>query len=111
MCVNKKKRRKNGTYKRNRKRSVSDVTTFSIRVDREFMDSYRRILKRNKILYNKRKIIVEPVIGTIKSVLRFRRFALRGLEKVKSEWNLITTVYNLMKIRKIIIEGNKSFGY
>ena len=76
--------------------------------DKKFMDSYRRILKRNKILYNKRKSIVEPVIGTIKSALRFRRFALRGLEKVKSEWNLITTVFNLMKIRKIIIDGNRS---
>ena len=41
-------------------------------------------------LYAQRKHIPEPVFGIIKSVLGFRQFLLRGLNKVRGEWNLVT---------------------
>ena len=49
-------------------------------------------------LYAARKHIVEPVFGQIKHVRGFRKFLLRGLEKVAAEWNLICLTHNLLKI-------------
>lgn len=48
--------------------------------------------------YRLRKQVVEPVFGQIKSAMGFRRFLLRGLEKVEAEWDLITTAHNLRKL-------------
>jgi len=49
-------------------------------------------------LYAKRKQTVEPVFGIIKSVLGFRRFHLRGLERVSTEWSLVTLAYNVKRL-------------
>jgi transposase len=49
-------------------------------------------------LYAKRKQTVEPVFGIIKSVLGFRRFHLRGLERVSTEWSLVTLAYNVRRL-------------
>jgi len=49
-------------------------------------------------VYARRKCIVEPVFGQIKHVRGFRRFLLRGLKKVRAEWNLICLTHNLLKI-------------
>ena len=49
-------------------------------------------------LYAARKHIVEPVFGQIKNVRGFRKFLLRGLEKVAAEWQLICLTHNLLKI-------------
>jgi hypothetical protein len=70
--------------------------------DRDFLAEYERVMVRDKGLLAERKSIIEPVIGLIKSHLRFRRFLLRGLEKVKGEWSLIAVVHNLIKIWRII---------
>jgi hypothetical protein len=50
--------------------------------------------------YAKRKTTVEPVFGNLKANLRFQRFSRRGLEAVSSEWRLICTVHNLLKIHR-----------
>ena len=42
-----------------------------------------------KKLYAQCKHIPEPVFGIIKSVLGFRQFLLRGLDKVRGEWSLV----------------------
>jgi transposase len=47
--------------------------------------------------YRRRKMIVEPVFGQIKEAMGFRRFRLRGLRKVRGEWNLVTTAHNILK--------------
>jgi transposase len=49
-------------------------------------------------LYAARKHIVEPVFGQIKHVRGFRKFLLRGLEKVEAEWQLVCLTHNLLKI-------------
>ena len=51
-----------------------------------------------KSLYKLRKQTVEPVFGIIKEVLGFRRFSLRGLEKVTLEWTLVCVSYNLKRL-------------
>ncbi len=54
--------------------------------------------KAGKDLYGLRKQTVEPVFGIIKEALGFRRFLMRGLEKVDLEWTLVTTSYNLKRL-------------
>lgn len=44
--------------------------------------------------YEKRKETIEPAFGIIKSVLGFRQFLSRGLEKVSIELDLVMLVYN-----------------
>ena len=51
-----------------------------------------------KAIYARRKAIVEPVFGQIKQARGFRRFMLRGIEKAQSEWSLICTGHNLLKL-------------
>ncbi len=41
---------------------------------------------------------VETVFGHIKHNMAFRRFHLRGLEKVKTEWGLVSIAHNLRKL-------------
>lgn len=64
------------------------------------IDKMRRRLrgKDGRALYAKRKCTVEPVIGIIKSVMRFRQFLLRGLNKVQGEWNLVTMAWNIKRM-------------
>ena len=51
-----------------------------------------------KALYRLRKQTVEPVFGIIKEVMGFRRFLLRGREKVWLEWTLVCVSYNLKRM-------------
>jgi hypothetical protein len=48
--------------------------------------------------YRKRKWPAEPPFGWIKYVLGFRRFRLRGHQKVKGEWQLVCAALNLKRI-------------
>jgi transposase len=48
--------------------------------------------------YRRRKAIVEAPNGWIKSVLGFRQFSLRGLEKVRGEWKLVCLALNLRRM-------------
>jgi transposase len=54
--------------------------------------------KKGRETYSKRKAIVEPVFGQIKEARGFRRFSLRGLGNVMSEWDLICLTHNLLKL-------------
>lgn len=49
-------------------------------------------------LYRMRKAIVEPVFGQIKDARGIRRFLLRGLAKVRAEFDLIALTHNLLKL-------------
>jgi hypothetical protein len=49
-------------------------------------------------VYKLRKAVVEPVFGQIKEARGFRRFLLRGLEKVQAEWQMICATHNLLKL-------------
>ena len=60
--------------------------------------AHRLQTREGKQLYALRKHTPEPVFGIIKSVLGFRQFLLRGLDKVRGEWNLVTMAYNLKRL-------------
>ena len=49
-------------------------------------------------LYARRKQMVEPVFGIIKSVMGFRQFRLRGLKSAQGEWTLVTMSWNLKRM-------------
>ena len=53
---------------------------------------------KGRCTYARRKAIAEPVIGQLKEVRGFRRFLLRGMEKVPYEFDLICLTHNLLKI-------------
>lgn len=48
--------------------------------------------------YKLRQQTIEPIFGIIKEALGFRRFSLRGLAKVNTEWTLVTLAYNLKRL-------------
>ena len=60
--------------------------------------AHRLKTKIGRELYKLRKQTVEPVFGIIKEVMGFRRFSLRGLEKVSLEWTLVCVSYNLKRL-------------
>ena len=51
-----------------------------------------------KARYALRQTTVEPVFGQIKETRGIRRFRLRGLFNVASEWKLICATHNLLKL-------------
>jgi transposase len=54
--------------------------------------------QEGKARYALRKSTVEPVFGQIKEARGIRRFRLRSLPKVTSEWKLICATHNLLKL-------------
>lgn len=65
---------------------------------------YRRQARENLTsetgiaLRKKRSVDVETVFGNIKQNMRFRRFHLRGLAKVNTEWGLVCIAHNMRKL-------------
>jgi len=60
--------------------------------------AHRLDTAEGKRLYGLRKETVEPVFGIVKQAIGFRRFLLRGKDKVGLEWTLVTTGYNLKRL-------------
>jgi len=63
-------------------------------------DRMQRKLRTTKgrATYARRKSSVEPVIGQIKEVQRFRQFQRRGLHAAKQEWTFGCAIHNLLKL-------------
>lgn len=74
------------------------------------VDRMRRKLrtKQGKEIYGLRKELPEPVFGQIKQVRGFDQFHLRGSDKVSSEWKVICTGHNLLKLFRVY--GRELFG-
>jgi hypothetical protein len=60
--------------------------------------AHRLRTPEGKKLYALRKQTPEPVFGIIKSVLGFRQFSMRGIDKVRGEWNLVTMAWNIKRL-------------
>ena len=60
--------------------------------------AHRLKTPEGRALYALRKQTPEPVFGVIKSALGFRQFSLRGLDKVRAEWSLVTMAWNLKRM-------------
>ena len=65
-------------------------------------DFMRRVLASDHgaELYRQRQQIVEPVFGQIKFNRGADRFVRRGRSAVRSEWRLLATTHNLLKLHK-----------
>ena len=55
----------------------------------------------NREIYSLRKIEVESVFGHIKGNRSFRRFSLRGLNKVHVEFGIVALAHNILKVAGI----------
>jgi hypothetical protein len=66
--------------------------------------------KASREKLKRRKSIVERVFAHIKWNMGFTRFMYRRLEKVKTQWSLVCSVYNLKKIYKIWKENKLIFA-
>lgn len=77
------------------------------------MEQMRKKLltEEGKKKYNKRLSTVEPVFGNLKMNLGFRYFLVRGMEKVKGEFNLMCIAHNLKKIRRYVLSNNEEGGF
>jgi predicted GIY-YIG superfamily endonuclease len=60
----------------------------------------KRLDPVKRALLRRRKVIVEPVFGMVKEGEGFRRWTVRGLENVRTQWALVCTAYNLKKLAK-----------
>lgn len=61
-------------------------------------------------IYARRKVEVESVFGHIKGNRSFRRFSLRGLDKVHVEFGIVALAHNLLKvagIRQLLSDQNQ----
>lgn len=63
--------------------------------------------KEGRIIYGKRKCMVEPVFGQIKTRSGFSQFLLRGLEKVRLEWKIAAIAHNLLKLTAAIMRKER----
>jgi len=61
-------------------------------------------VQENAELLKKRSQIIERPFGEIKEIMGFRRFSVRGLKKSGAQWFLITTVFNLKRMKEQISE-------
>lgn len=62
----------------------------------------RMASEAGRAIYKKRAPLIEGVFGTIKHALGIRQFLLRGLPKVRTEWNWICGAYNLRKMVRLL---------
>ena len=60
---------------------------------------------RGRHIYSQRLGTVEPVFGNITSSIGFRRFSLRGKQKVNGQWRLISMIHNIFKIHRYAWNG------
>jgi len=54
--------------------------------------------KSGRALYGLRKQTVEPVFGIIKRVMGWRQMSMRGLDKARGEWSLVTMAWNIKRL-------------
>jgi hypothetical protein len=52
--------------------------------------------------YGKRKTQGERPFAEINAVMRFRRFGLRGVPKVRGEWDLVCAAFNLRRLNVLL---------
>jgi transposase len=67
--------------------------------------AHRLTTREGRDLYALRKQTPEPVFGIIKSVMGFRQFLLRGIDKVRGEWSLVTMAWNLKRMFVLCPQG------
>lgn len=76
-----------------RKISINDAWEYFKAKERKLLSNYQ-----TGSIYGRRKIDVESVFGGLKACLGFKRFSVRGLEKVKKEAGIALMAMNIRKL-------------
>jgi len=66
------------------------------------MEAMAERMKREPEKFQLRKTLAEHPFGTIKRWMGYTHFTLKGLEKVRTEWSLITLAYNLKRVLNLV---------
>jgi transposase len=76
--------------------------TVQIHPNHDVLVRQREKLKdeRMRALLKQRSVIIEPLFGWIKEPMGFRRWTVRGLEKVRTQWLLLCTSINLRRLHQ-----------
>jgi hypothetical protein len=59
-------------------------------------------------LLQRRKALIETVFAQIKEHQAFRRWSVRGLDKVRTQWSMVCAAFNLNKLYKYWLAGTLS---
>lgn len=65
--------------------------------------AHRVATRAGRARYKLRQQTVEPIFGTIKEAMGFRRFSLRGKKKVSAEWTLVCLAYNFRRLHRLTV--------
>jgi transposase len=76
--------------------------TITREANEHLMEAMAERMKREPEKFKLRKTLAEHPFGTIKRFFGYTHFLLKGLEKVRCEWSLITLVYNLKRTLKLV---------
>src|SRR5215207_3754210 len=76
-----------------------------LRSDASLVDKMDRKVSRKagRAVYRRRQAIIEPVFGQIKDARGIRRFMRRGKAAADSEWKLIASTHNLLKLYRRVL--------
>ena len=79
--------------------------TIDIEDRKQLLEQMRQRLQTNegRKKYTERMWTTEPIFGHLKFNLGYRQFLLRTLKKVKGEFRLMCTGYNLKKMHKLMV--------
>lgn len=64
--------------------------------------------KAGRANYDKRKWIIEPVFGQIKTAQGITGFARRGLQAAQADWKLIALTHNLRKLHQHALQASRA---
>ncbi len=88
---------------RNRRKDVVDLNEIKKKYDdTQYKNLERLLTEEGNNEYKKRMHTVEPVFGWIKYNTGYKHFLVRGIDKVKGEFNLMCIGYNIMKLKNFL---------
>jgi len=79
------------------------------RINRDQFEAVREQTTRRmataegKAVYRRRAPVIEGTFGVIKGIMGIRRFLLRGLDNVRTEWLWVCTAFNLNKLIRFLV--------
>jgi len=76
--------------------------TITREANEHLMEAMAERMKREPEKFRLRKTLAEHPFGTIKRTMGYTHFLLKGLEKVRTEWSLITLAYNLKRVLNLV---------
>jgi len=76
--------------------------TITREANEHLMEAMAQRMKAQPEKFKLRKQLAEHPFGTIKRTFGYTHFLLKGLAKVRAEWNLITLAYNLKRVLNLV---------